>query len=185
MDTESVPKNDLSQRCARGESVVSELAGSVAAHSARRAALHASEFKIPAGPATQLAATLRIRVMWHRVVAAILMLAALLAIGGGIALIFYAGELAKQQRAANVDSLIERANELSKKADTIRADADDKLREYQQLGKRGRSSTLLGACRLVPNVVRDGGGRHGEARFAGGGYSYDGSYVRSNAWAPR
>ena len=44
--------------------------------------------------------------------------------------------------------------------------------------KRGRSSTLLGACRLVPNVVRDGGGRHGEARFAGGGYSYDGSYGR-------
>ena len=45
--------------------------------------------------------------------------------------------------------------------------------DTKKKGKRGRGSTLLGACRLVPNVVRDGGGRHGEARFAGRGRSYD------------
>ena len=39
--------------------------------------------------------------------------------------------------------------------------------------KRGRSATLLGAGGLVPDVVGDGRGRHGEARFAGGGRSYD------------
>jgi hypothetical protein len=44
-----------------------------------------------------------------------------------------------------------------------------------KIRKRGRSATLLGACRLVPDVVRDGGGRHGEVRFAGSGRSYDGS----------
>ena len=33
--------------------------------------------------------------------------------------------------------------------------------------------TLLGAGGLVPDVVGDGRGRHGEARFAGGGRSYD------------
>jgi hypothetical protein len=38
-------------------------------------------------------------------------------------------------------------------------------------GKRGRSSTLLRAGRLVPNVVSDGGRRHGEVRFAGRGCS--------------
>ena len=36
-------------------------------------------------------------------------------------------------------------------------------------GKRGRSITLLGAGGLVPDVVGDGRGRHGKARFAGGG----------------
>jgi RNA-directed DNA polymerase len=40
-------------------------------------------------------------------------------------------------------------------------------------GKRVRSATLLGAGGLVPDVVGDGRGRHGEARFAGGGRSYD------------
>jgi hypothetical protein len=39
--------------------------------------------------------------------------------------------------------------------------------------KRVRSATLLGAGGLVPDVVGDGRGRHGEARFAGGGRSYD------------
>jgi hypothetical protein len=39
--------------------------------------------------------------------------------------------------------------------------------------KRGRSVTLLGAGGLVPDVVGDGRGRHGKARFAGGGRSYD------------
>ena len=45
--------------------------------------------------------------------------------------------------------------------------------------KRGRSITLLGAGGLVPDVVGDGRGRHGKARFAGGGCSYDRSYDRS------
>jgi hypothetical protein len=42
--------------------------------------------------------------------------------------------------------------------------------------KRSGSVTLLGACRLVPDVVGYGRGRHAEARFAGRGCSYDGSY---------
>ena len=39
--------------------------------------------------------------------------------------------------------------------------------------KRGRSITLLGALGLVPDVVGDGRGRHGEARFADRRCSYD------------
>jgi len=35
------------------------------------------------------------------------------------------------------------------------------------------STTLLGAGRLVPDVVGDGRGWHGEARFADKGCSYD------------
>jgi len=46
-------------------------------------------------------------------------------------------------------------------------------RRAQDRGKRVRSATLLGAGGLVPDVVGDGRGRHGEARFAGGGRSYD------------
>jgi hypothetical protein len=42
--------------------------------------------------------------------------------------------------------------------------------------KRGRSVTLLGGWRLVPDVVGYGRGRHAKARFAGRGCSYDGSY---------
>jgi hypothetical protein len=53
------------------------------------------------------------------------------------------------------------------------------MAKLRDIGKRGRSSTLLGACRLVPNVVGDRRGRHGEARFADGGCSYDRSYGRS------
>jgi hypothetical protein len=45
--------------------------------------------------------------------------------------------------------------------------------EDQIQSKRVRSATLLGAGGLVPDVVGDGRGRHGEARFAGGGRSYD------------
>jgi len=86
-----------------------------------------SEFKIRPEAAERVEGALRRRVLGHRTTAAILMLAALAAIGGGIALIFYAGELAKQQRAADVDSLVERAGVLSKRADTIRADAEDKI----------------------------------------------------------
>jgi hypothetical protein len=48
---------------------------------------------------------------------------------------------------------------------------NDKLRAL--IRKRVRSATLLGAGGLVPDVVGDGRGRHGEARFAGGGRSYD------------
>jgi hypothetical protein len=47
--------------------------------------------------------------------------------------------------------------------------------------KRGRSVTLLGMGRLVPDVVGYGRGRHGKARFAGGGCSYDTSY---ECWRP-
>jgi hypothetical protein len=51
---------------------------------------------------------------------------------------------------------------------------DEMLPRVQQvIRKRVRSATLLGAGGLVPDVVGDGRGRHGEARFAGGGRSYD------------
>jgi hypothetical protein len=50
---------------------------------------------------------------------------------------------------------------------------DMQIRNLSPQSKRGHSSTLLGARRLVPNAVRDGGGRHDEARFAGRGRSYD------------
>jgi hypothetical protein len=43
----------------------------------------------------------------------------------------------------------------------------------QEERNRGRSVTLLGAFGLVPDVVGDGRGRHGGARFSGGGCSYD------------
>ena len=86
-----------------------------------------SEFKITPGAATRVEGALRRRVLGHRATAAILMLAALLAIAGGITLIFYAGDLAKQQRTADVESLVERANDLSKKADAIRDGARNEI----------------------------------------------------------
>jgi hypothetical protein len=99
----------------------------VAASPARAVAHQKSGFRIASGPAARLEAALKRRVIWHRATAAILMLAALLAIGGGIALIFYAGELAKQQRASDVESLVERANELSRRADEIRSAAETEI----------------------------------------------------------
>ena len=47
------------------------------------------------------------------------------------------------------------------------------IREARWNRNRGRSATLLGAGRLVADVVRDGRGRHGEAHFSDGGCSYD------------
>ena len=85
------------------------------------------EFKITPTAAARVERALRRRVLGHRTTAAVLMLAALVAIGGGITLIFYAGELATQQRAADVGSLVERANELSKKADDVRRTADQRI----------------------------------------------------------
>jgi hypothetical protein len=51
-----------------------------------------------------------------------------------------------------------------------------RLRDVTQLRlfrNGGRSLTLLGAFGLVPDVVGDGRGRHGGARFSSGGCSYD------------
>ena len=86
-----------------------------------------SRFRIASGSTGQLMAALQRRVVWHRRIAAALMLTTLVAIGGGIALIFYAGELAKQQRGTTVEALIERANDLSKKVDQIRSDAEGQI----------------------------------------------------------
>ena len=50
----------------------------------------------------------------------------------------------------------------------------DELRDAPQPMSNGSgSTTLLGAGRLVPDVVGDGRGWHGEARFADKGCSYD------------
>jgi hypothetical protein len=87
-----------------------------------------SEFKITSKAAAVLIRGLIWRVIWHRITAAILMAAALAAIGGGIALIFYAGELAKQQRSADVTALMEHESELRRQRDQIINNARDDVR---------------------------------------------------------
>jgi hypothetical protein len=92
-----------------------------------------SEFKITSKAAAGLIRGLMRRVIWHRFTAAVLMLAALGAIGGGIALIFYAGELAKQQRSADVTTLIEHENALNGQREQISAEGKDRLKRLDDL----------------------------------------------------
>ena len=70
-------------------------------------AASASAFAITSAAALQLRAVLTKRVLGFRATSAVLLVATLLAIAGGIALIFYAGELATRQHSADVDSLLE------------------------------------------------------------------------------
>jgi hypothetical protein len=120
------------------EATVSVLPNPTEAISPPRAALlnpaAISEFKIRPEAAERVEKALRRRVLGHRTTAAILMLAALIAIAGGIALIFYAGELAKVQRAADVEGLVERASELSRRADDIRKEAERKISDFSSIG---------------------------------------------------
>ncbi len=60
-------------------------------------------FKITSSAAALMMRSLTWRARWLHAMSAILILAALAAIGGGIWLIYYAGDLAIQQRSADVD----------------------------------------------------------------------------------
>jgi hypothetical protein len=102
---------------------------------AKRAQLtRTSGYKISAAAAEPVEKLLARRVMWLRLTSATLMFAALVAIFGGIALIFYAGELATQQRSADVDILLQSDERLRAQRQQL-VDELEKARERVSRGQ--------------------------------------------------
>jgi flagellar biosynthesis component FlhA len=88
-------------------------------------------FKLPADISSTLSTQLSGRTRNLHVVCFVLMFFAVVAIVGGLVIIYYAGELAMQQRSADVDILLQNDERLRAQREQIQSDADENIQKAQ------------------------------------------------------